>query len=336
MIDLHLHLDGSLAKEDFIYLLNKEGLPIPKDLDSCIYVPDDCPSLVDYLKRFDLPCSLMQSRENLIYVTKSLVSRLYNMGYIYAEIRFASQLHINKGLTQKQVIEAVLEGLKEGLKDKKDFDANLILCMMTHASEEVNMETLKAVVEINDPKVVAIDLAGAEGIHPSLYYKRLFDYAKEHCLNITVHAGEACGNESVMGAIDNGAKRIGHGVHLDTNDPKSIQKVVDNHIYFEFCPTSNLQTKSLPNYEAVPLKEFRKHNIPVTINSDNMTVSNTDVIQEFKHLYITFNFNKDDILYYLNNSIDASFTSLDNKIKKRTLLNRRIDYFYTNMINPKL
>ena len=113
MIDLHLHLDGSLAKEDFIYLLNKEGVEIPPYLDELIHVPSDCPSLVDYLKRFDLPCSLMQSRENLIYVTKSLVNRLYKMGYIYAEIRFASQLHTNKGLTQKEVIEAVLEGLKD-------------------------------------------------------------------------------------------------------------------------------------------------------------------------------------------------------------------------------
>ena len=328
MIDLHLHLDGSLAKEDFIYLLNKEGLPIPKDLDSSIYVPSDCPSLVDYLKRFDLPCSLMQSREYLIYVTKSLVNRLYNFGYIYAEIRFASQLHTNKGLSQKDVIEAVLEGLKEGLDGKKDFDANLILCMMTHADEKVNMETLEAVVEINNPKIVAIDLAGAEGLHPSLYYKRLFDYAKERNLNITIHAGEACGNESVMGAIDNGAKRIGHGVHLDTNDPKSLQKVMDNHIYFEFCPTSNLQTKSLPNYNAVPLKEFKKHNIPVTINSDNMTVSNTDVINEFQYLYLTFNLSKDDVYYYLNNSINASFISESRKELLRVLLDKRIDDFY--------
>ena len=331
MIDLHLHLDGSLAKEDFIYLLNKEGVEIPPYLDELIHVPSDCPSLVDYLKRFDLPCSLMQSRENLIYVTKSLVNRLYKMGYIYAEIRFASQLHTNKGLTQKQVIEAVLEGLKEGLKDKKDFDANLILCMMTHAKEEVNMETLKSVVEINDPKIVAIDLAGAEGIYPSLHYKRLFDYAKEHHLNITIHAGEACGNESVMGAIDNGAMRIGHGVHLDLNSEESLRKVHDNHIYFEFCPTSNLQTKSLKDYNAVPLIEFRKHNIPVTINSDNMTVSNTDVISEFKHLFVTFNLSEDDVFYYLNNSIDATFVSSEKKEILRIILVERINDFYNKI-----
>lgn len=328
MIDLHLHLDGSIAKEDFIYLLKKEGLPLPEDFPSCIYVPDDCPSLVDYLKRFDLPCSLMQSKENLIYVTKSLVNRLYDMGYIYVEIRFASQLHTNKGLSQKEVIEAVLLGLKEGLKNKKDFDANLILCMMTHATFETNMETLKAVVEINDPKVVAIDLAGAEGIHSSLHYKELFDYAKKNNLNITIHAGEACGNESVMGAIDNGAKRIGHGVHLDTNDPISVKKVMDKHIYFEFCPTSNLQTKSLSNYDKVPLKEFRKLNIPVTINSDNMTVSNTDVINEFKRLYITFNLSEDDIKYYLNNSIDAAFVNSDKKEAFKILLDKKIKDFY--------
>ena len=332
MIDLHLHLDGSLAKEDFIYLLNKEGLPIPKDFPSCIYVPEGCTSLVEYLERFPLPCSLMQTKENLIYVTKSLVRRLYDLGYIYAEIRFASQLHTNMGLSQVEVIKAVLEGLKTGLDGLKGFNANLILCMMTHAKEEVNMETLKAVVEINDPKIVAIDLAGAEGIYPSTHYKKLFDYAKERHLNITIHAGEACGNESVMGAIDNGAMRIGHGVHLSL-DEESIKKVKNHHIYFEFCPTSNLQTTSLPNYEAVPLKGFKDINIPVTINSDNMTVSNTDVIKEFKHLYQTFHLTKEEVKYYLSNSVEASFTSKEEKEKMHQLLDSKIDAFYKEITN---
>ena len=327
MIDLHLHLDGSLSKEDFIYLLNKEGLPIPDNFPSCIYVPEGCKSLEEYLERFDLPCSLMQSKENLIYVTKSLVNRLYNLGYIYAEIRFASQLHTKNGLSQHEVIKAVLEGLKQGLKGKKDFNANLILCCMRQASDEINLETIKAVVDINDPKIVAIDLAGPEAFKPSLAYKDLFKYALDHNQNVIIHAGEACGNDSIMGAIDIGAKRIGHGVHLSF-DEASIKKVKENHIFFEFCPTSNLQTTSLPNYESVPLKEFRNHNIPVTINSDNMTVSNTNVIDEFKHLYKTFKLSKDDVKYYLFNSVDAAFINQQDKERYKQLVKNKVDEFY--------
>ena len=327
MIDLHLHLDGSLSKEDFIYLLNKEGLPIPDNFPSCIYVPEGCKSLEEYLERFDLPCSLMQSKENLIYVTKSLVNRLYNLGYIYAEIRFASQLHTKNGLSQHEVIKAVLEGLKQGLKGKKDFNANLILCCMRQASDEINLETIKAVVDINDPKIVAIDLAGPEAFKPSLAYKDLFKYALDHNQNVIIHAGEACGNDSIMGAIDIGAKRIGHGVHLSF-DEASIKKVKENHIFFEFCPTSNLQTTSLPNYESVPLKEFRNHNIPVTINSDNMTVSNTNVVNEFKHLYRTFKLSKDDVEYYLFNSVDAAFINQQDKERYKQLVKNKVDEFY--------
>ena len=331
MIDLHLHLDGSLSKEDFIYLLNKEGMPIPDDFPSCIRVPKGCTSLEEYLERFDLPCSLMQSKENLRFVIRSLINRLHALGYIYAEIRFASQLHTKKGLSQKEVIEAVLEGLKEGLIGKKDFDANLILCCMRQADDEINRETIKAVIEINDPKIVAIDLAGPEAYRPSLYYKDLFKYALDNKQNVIIHAGEACGNDSIMEAIDIGAKRIGHGVHLSF-DQTSIKKVKDNNIYFEFCPTSNLQTTSLPDYKSVPLKEFKEHDIPVTINSDNMTVSHTDVIKEFRNLFLTFNLSKDDVYYYLNNSIEASFISGVDKYKMRYLLNERIDDFYERII----
>ena len=332
MIDLHLHLDGSLDQQDFVYLLTKEGIPLPKDFPSCIYVPEDCPSLEDYLKRFDLPLSLMQSGDNLRYVIRSLLTRLYNLGYIYAEIRFAPQLHTRNGLSQEEVVKAVLQGLKEGLMGKSNFDANIILCCMRQADESINRETIEAMIKINDPKIVAVDLAGPEAFKPSLAYNNLFALARDNNLNMTIHAGEACGNDSVMGAIDIGAKRIGHGVHLSLDDD-SVNKVLKNNIYFEFCPTSNLQTKSLKDYRDVPLLAFKDKGIKVTINSDNMTVSNTDVIQEFRHLYKTFNLSKEDVKQYLLNSIEAAFTNDINKYRLRSFLDQRIDEFYSKIIS---
>lgn len=330
MIDLHLHLDGSLSEQDFLYLAKKDGIDLGKDFPNNIYVPDDCPSLEVYLERFDLPGKLLQSKENLVHVTKSLACRLYKMGYIYAEIRFAPQLHTNKGLTQMDATLAALEGLNEDLKEHPDFDANLILCCMRHANEEVNMETIEVANKLKGTRVVAVDLAGAEAMHPCSYYKNVFDRAKEYGLNITIHGGEATGSDEVMMALDNGATRIGHGVHLDVKG-KDGERAKQEEVCFEFCPTSNLQTKSLKSYKDVPLIEFMKKGIPVTINSDNMTVSNTDVYQEFSHLYQTFNLTKDDVYKLLRTSIEHAFTSQEVKEKLFKKLDQRIDKFYSQI-----
>ena len=326
MIDLHLHLDGSLSEQDFLYLAKKDGISLGDDFPNNIYVPMDCKSLEEYLMRFDLPLKLLQTKENIAHVTSSLVRRLYKMGYIYAEIRFAPQLHLQKGLTQLEVAKAALEGLESALKECEGFEVNLLLCCMRHGSEEVNMETIEVANKLKGTRVVGVDLAGAEAMHPSSYYKNIFDLAKKYRLNITIHAGEATGSDEVMMALDNGATRIGHGVHLDTE--KDGPRAKKENICFEFCPTSNLQTKSLKSYKEVPIREFAKKDIALTINSDNMTVSNTDVYQEFAHLYQTFNLSKEEVYKYLCNSIDYAFC--DEKVKPylHKKLDEKIEDFY--------
>lgn len=328
MIDLHLHLDGSLSKDDFIYLAKKDGIDLTIDFPNNIYVERDCKSLEQYLTRFDLPCSLMQSRENISYVVESLVNRLYNMGYIYAEIRFAPLLHTLKGLDEIQVINAAIAGLKKGLAGKTNFDANLILCCMRQVADEINMKTIDAAIEIGSEKVVAIDLAGPEAYKPTISYLNLFKKCRENNLNVIIHAGEACGNESILEALELGATRIGHGVHLSF-DEDSLKKV--KNIYFEFCPTSNLQTKSISSYKEFPLKIFMNHNLKVTINSDNMTVSNTNVVEEFKAMVETFDLSQEDVNSLLLNSIDAAFINEERKDMLRKLLSERIKEFYLKL-----
>ena len=330
MIDLHLHLDGSLSEQDFIYLANKDGISLGNDFPNNIYVPSDCPSLEVYLERFALPLQLLQTIENISYVTSSLVKRLYNMGYIYAEIRFAPQLHLDKGLTQMDAALAALDGLKYALEECPGFEANLILCCMRHGNEEVNKETIEVANRLKGTRVVAVDLAGAEALHPSSYYKSVFDLAKEYKLNITIHAGEATGSDEIMMALDNGAMRIGHGVHLNVYSSDGDRAKREN-ICFEFCPTSNLQTKSLKSYKDVPIKEFMRKDIDVTINSDNMTVSNTDVYKEFKHLYQTMNLSKEEVYRLLNNSIKHAFTDEITKKRLKEKLDLKFDKFYSEI-----
>ncbi|MCF0108375.1 MAG: adenosine deaminase, partial [Bacilli bacterium] len=177
MIDLHLHLDGSLSEEDFIFLAKKQHFDLGKEFPKNIYVPEDCPSLEDYLTRFDLPLALLQTPDALQYATKSLVKRLADLGFIYAEIRYAPLLHMQKGMSQLDAAKAALKGLEDGLKENKDFDANLILCCMRHADEATNMETIEVANILKNTKVVAVDLAGAEAMHPCSYYSNIFNKA---------------------------------------------------------------------------------------------------------------------------------------------------------------
>ena len=333
MIDLHLHLDGSLSIEDFKFLAEKNHVSLGEDFPKNVYVPGDCKSLEEYLERFDLPCSLLQDEMSIAYATKSLVDRLYNAGYIYAEIRFAPQLHTLKGMSQEDAVISAIAGLNSALKDKTGFDANLILCCMRQTETDINMKTIKLADKYRAKKVVSVDLAGPEAFHTGDYYTPLFDEAKRLGLNITIHAGEACGSEEVLRAVDLlHAQRIGHGVHLDVNI-QNVLKLTQQRVAFEFCPTSNLQTTSLESYEKVPLKEFDRYGLLVTINSDNMTVSNTDVLQEYRHLYQTFKLAKHEVRHYLTNSICASFASNETKQMLMRELDKKIDDFYNKIVS---
>lgn len=332
MIDLHLHLDGSLSLDDFRFLAEKNHIDLGDNFPKNVYVPSDCTSLEEYLERFDLPLSLLQDELSIAYATKSLVNRLYDMGYIYVEIRFAPQLHTHKGLSQEDALISAISGLNSALKDKENFDANLIVCCMRQADNDVNMETVKLAIKYKEKKVVAIDLAGPEAFRVGSYYKPLFDEAEKGGANIIIHAGEACGSEEVLMAInDLHAKRIGHGVHFELSMPNVI-KATEKRIYFEFCPTSNLQTTSLKEYKDVPLAEFDKYGIPVTINSDNMTVSDTDVLKEYRHLFKVFKFKKYEVRHLLVNSLNAAFIDGVTRSKLLTELDKRLDNFYAKVI----
>ncbi len=332
MIDLHLHLDGSLSIEDFKYLANRNGVDLGKNFPKNIYVPNDCKSLEEYLERFDLPLQLLQDEFSIAYAVNSLVDRLYKMGYVYAEIRFAPQLHTRKGLTQEDAVISALAGLRNALKNKTDFDANLILCCMRQADYETNRETAVLASKYKNQKVVCLDMAGPEAFHTGDFYKDIFDEAEVNGINIIIHAGEACGSEEVLRAVDLlHAKRIGHGVHLDLI-MDNIKKMQEKRIAFEFCPTSNLQTTSLPNYESVPLRRFDQYGLLVTVNSDNMTVSDTTVLDEFRHLFKSFKLTKQEVKHLLYNSLEAAFISIEERFRLQRVVDSRIDNYYEEII----
>ena len=281
MIDLHLHLDGSLTPRDLLSLSRLTGTVLPTEKEEALkplLTFDGRGTLNDYLKKFDLPLSVLQSGEAVEYAVTALGDRLAAMGYEYAEIRFAPLLHTRKGSTLPEIVQGAIKGL-EGSK----LPMGLILCCMRGASREENLRTVEVAAEMRDRKVVGVDLAGAEALYPTEGYQEVFSLASRLGLNITIHAGEAAGADSVRAALDFGAKRIGHGVAA-AKDESLLTRIAENGVAIEVCPTSNLQTGAIPSLREHPLPLFLERGISVVLCSDNMTVSDTDVGREWRRV----------------------------------------------------
>lgn len=303
-VELHLHLDGAVSMEIASQLT---GLNI-KELMSIMVAPDKCENLSQYLTKFDFPCSLMQTKENLTLIAKDLVDRLASQNVIYAEIRFAPMFHTKEGLTYEEVIEAVLTGLNSNPKIK----TNLILCMMRGLPRENNLKTIEVAEKYLNIGVCSLDLAGAEDKYPLDEYLELFEIAKAKNIPFIIHAGENGNADEVRKAIQAGAKRIGHGIHSIENK-EVLDLIKEKNILLEICPTSNVQTNSIDKYEKHPIKNLYNLNIPLCINTDNSTVSNISLTEEYIKTSNYFNFTIDDYKEMNKNAIKASFLELKEK-----------------------
>ena len=308
LMDLHLHLDGSLSLDSVKGLAALQDIKIPdddKELLEKLQVSEGCRDLNEYLEKFDFPCSLMQTPIGITTAVRNLEAELAAQGLIYAEIRFAPQLHLQKGMTQSEVVAAAVKGMGQS-----ELKSTLILCCMrgkdNHAA---NLETVRVAKDFLGKGVGAIDLAGAEALFPTADFEDLFVLAKELGIPYTLHAGEADGPESVYKALEFGAKRIGHGVR-SLEDRALVQRLAAEGVTLELCPTSNLNTSIFESYEAYPLRKLMAAGVKVTINTDNMTVSDTTVAAEQKHL----NLAKEEMYLLAKNAVEAAFTDAETKV----------------------
>lgn len=313
MIELHLHLDGSirvqtaweLAQEQHVLL----GVDSMEELAQAMRVPEDCKTLAECLKRFDLPLLLLQKEDAMERVTFELVEDLATLGVTYAEIRFAPQLSTKAGLNQDEVVEAAIRGVKHGMEQYPSIRCGLILCCMRGADiENKNFETVETAKKYLGDVVCALDLAGAESLFHTELFDPIFLRAKEYGLPMTIHAGEADGPESIKNALEYGAKRIGHGISA-LEDPKLIQRLIDEKITLEMCVTSNYHTKVVPDISSHPIRKFFDLGVHVTVNSDNMTVSNTNINKEIGILKEYYQFTNAEIQTLQEYAKEASFLS---------------------------
>ncbi len=312
MIDLHLHFDGSLPIDSVWEQLQKQDIqtdiPDKETLRERMICPIDCQSLNEYLEKFSLPLSVLQTKEGIAECMADLVKELEKEQMLYAEIRFAPQLHLQKNLTQKDVILAAVEGAKNGMKDTNVKVQLILCCMRGESNHEANVETIHLTKQFLGNVVCACDLAGAEALFATDNFEDLFLLAKELGVPYTIHAGEADGPQSIKAAIRFGAKRLGHGVRA-AEDAMLVNELAENGVCLECCPISNVQTKAVADIQSHPIKEFLYRGLIVTVNTDNRTISQTNIAKEMeflrKHLGLT---TEEERQLYLN-AADKAFLS---------------------------
>ena len=318
LVELHLHLDGALSIDSCKKLAKIQNIDIPGDdeISKMMVVSDGCRDLNEFLTKFDFALSLLQTSDGIMHAVKNLEDELIEQGIIYAEIRFAPQLHTSKGLTQDEVVASAIEGL-----NSSKLRSNLILCCMRgDDNHDENMETVRIAKKYLGKGVCAIDLAGAEALYPTSDFEDIFIYAKELGVPYTIHAGEADGPSSVYDAIFFGAKRIGHGVRA-VEDSKLVDIIFEQGITLEMCPTSNICTSIYNKISDIPIKKFMDKGIRVTINTDDPTVCNTKLKDELKLVANAFELTYDDILKLQLNAIEASFASKEVKDEVIKIIN---------------
>lgn len=298
-LDLHCHLDGSLTLRTIRMLLGREVRTEE------LQVSQDCKSLAEYLQKFALPLECLQTPEGLKEAAKAFLLELEKDNVKYVEVRFAPQLSKNQGMSCRNIMEAVLEGLKEAEK-QCGIHGEVIACMMRHHSEETNLQMLKECREFLGEGLCAIDLAGDEAGFPTKDFYDLFQIAKRMEYPFTIHAGECGDVNSILYAVEFGAKRVGHGIAM-SGHPEVQKLLAGKRIGVEMCPLSNYQTKALKPDKIYPIREFANAGVPVTVNTDNRTVSDTSIAKEMQFLHQRFGTTVEELQQYQRNSLEVAF-----------------------------
>ena len=281
--DLHVHLDGSLRLSTILDLADKQRIELPaRDEDGlrkAMHLGENCGSLVEYLKAFDVTLRVMQTEDSLRRIAFELAEDAAKENVRYMEVRYAPMLHTRRGLRLTTVVESVLEGLRKA-QEEHHIESNVIICGIRNVSPESSLEMAELAVAYKGRGVVGFDLAGAEYDHPAKHHKAAFQLVRDNNINVTIHAGEAYGPESIAQAIHVcGAHRIGHGCRLRENGDL-LHYVNDHRIPLECCPSSNVQTGAIRDLASHPLKLYKNLGLRVTVNTDNRLITDTTVSKE--------------------------------------------------------
>ena len=309
-VELHCHLDGSLRINTILDLANKENISLPtsnlSDLKNMLSVGQKRVTLEEYISRFDITLSVMQTPDSLSRIAYELIEDVASENVRYIEVRYSPILHTSKGMTLEEAITSVKEGLNKG---EKEFGvkSGIIVCGIRHISPEASLKLADLCVKFKNNGVVGFDLAGAEENFPAKDHREAFYMILNHNINATIHAGEAFGPSSIHQAIHYcGAHRIGHGTRL--KEDQDLMNYINNHrITMEVCLTSNWHTYTVKSLKEHPLIYYYNQGIRVTLNTDNRLMSDTTLTKEFCIARDLFNFKLHDFREVTITAMKAAF-----------------------------
>jgi adenosine deaminase len=335
---LHDHLDGGLRVATIMELADSIGWTLPESdpdaLQAWFTRGAETADLLQYLATFEHTLAVMQTAEHIERVAREAVADLAADGVVYAEVRFAPELHQQQGLELEAVVEAVTSGFRGGEADVAAgggrITVNAILCAMRTEHRSVEIAHLVDRLRAWDDKVVAFDLAGAEtGFPPSLHAEALA-FARSALLNITIHASEPPDLELISDALVHGAHRIGHGVRLraDTNLADApgerdlrlgplAQYVLDHQVHLEMAPTCNVQIGAVPSVADHPIGPFLRAGFNVGYNTDNRLMSNVMPSSELHAVAVAHQLTLAEMEQLAVNAMMSSFAPMD--VRRRIL-----------------
>ncbi|GAA1574380.1 adenosine deaminase [Kribbella karoonensis] len=335
---LHDHLDGGLRPETVVELGREIGHGLPRsdaaELGAWFVESADSGSLERYLETFDHTVAVMQTAEAIKRVASECVQDLAADGVVYAEIRYAPEQHLHRGLTLEQVVDAVREGFEHGMAvAERPIVVRQLLTAMRHMAR--SMEIAELAVTYRDAGVVGFDIAGAEAGFPPTRHLDAFEYLQRENAHFTIHAGEAFGLPSIWQAIQwCGADRLGHGVRIIddiTQDGDKVELgrlaayVRDRRIPLEMCPSSNLQTGAAASISEHPIGLLTKLRFRVTVNTDNRLMSGTSMSRELALLAEAFGYDLADLRWFAINAMKSAFLPFDERL---AIINNTIKPWY--------
>jgi adenosine deaminase len=346
---LHDHLDGGLRPQTVIELAAQggyEGLPSTdeRELQAWFFEAANSGSLERYLETFAHTVGVMQTADALARIAAECAEDLALDGVVYAEVRYAPELHVGAGLTLPEVVEAVNAGFREGERRAaaagKHIRVGALLTAMRHAAR--SREIAELAVQYRDDGVAGFDIAGAEAGHPPTRHLDAFEYLQRENAHFTIHAGEGFGLPSIWQAIQwCGADRLGHGVRIiddvtvgPSGEPalgRLAAYVRDKRIPLEMCPTSNVMTGAAKSIEDHPIGLLRSLYFRVTINTDNRLMSGTSMTKEFVQLAEAFGYDLADFQWFTVNAMKSAFIPFDERL---ALINDVIKPGYAALAGP--
>ena len=325
--DLHCHLDGSLRLTTILELAAEQGVKLPAEtpegLAAAIHQGQVCRSLEDYLVAFDVTLAVLQTEQALQRVAYELAIDCAAENVRYLEVRYSPVLHTREGLKPTAIVDAVLDGLRRA-KRETGIRSHVIICGIRHMDPATSVRLAELAVAYKGKGVVGFDLAGAEEGNPPRAHREALQLILDNNVNLTIHAGEAFGPESIAQAVHVcGAHRIGHGVRLRENGDL-LNYVNDHRIPLEMCISSNVQTGSVTGLKAHPLKFYFDFGLRVTVSTDNRLITDTTCTRELLLAHQELGFTLDDLCTLTVQGFKSAFLPFREKADVLAQVNREI------------